>query len=66
MTRRTQGISLPQVIEELYWWSLCRAPSEKEMEIAVNHFKEYEGKRAEAAQDLMWTLLNTKDFLFNR
>src|SRR5262249_1547388 len=36
-----------QLIEELYWWSLCRPPSEKEMEIALAHIKEYEGKRIE-------------------
>ncbi|MBL8800048.1 MAG: DUF1553 domain-containing protein [Planctomycetia bacterium] len=62
-----QKLTDAQVIEELYWWAVCRAPSEKEMEKALAHFKEYEAKqRTEAAQDLMWTLLNTKDFLFNR
>jgi hypothetical protein len=61
-----QKLTDEQLIEELYWWTLCRPPAEKEVAIAVAHFKEYEGKRNEAAQDLMWTLLNTKDFLFNR
>src|SRR5262249_10251691 len=61
-----QKLTDEQLIDELYWWTLCRPPSEKEVGIAVNHFKEYETKRNEAAQDLMWTLLNTKDFLFNR
>jgi hypothetical protein len=61
-----QKLTDRQVIEELYWWVLCRPPAEKELEIALGHFKGYEGKRVEAAQDLMWTLLNTKDFLFNR
>jgi hypothetical protein len=36
------------------------------MALVLSHFKGYEGKRAEAAQDLMWTLLNSVDFLFNR
>jgi hypothetical protein len=61
-----QKLTDPQLIEELYWWTLCRPPSEKESRIGLAHFKEYDGKRTEAAQDLMWTLLNTKDFLFNR
>src|SRR5205807_3280308 len=61
-----QKLTDRQLIEELYWWSLCRPPSEKEAEIALAHFKDYEGKRAEAAQDLMWALLNSKDFQFNR
>jgi hypothetical protein len=61
-----QKLTDQQVIEELYWWTLCRPPSEKEMALVLSHFKGYEGKRAEAAQDLMWTLLNSVDFLFNR
>ncbi len=61
-----QKLSDEQLIEELYWWTVCRPPTEKELTISLAHFKEYEGKRNEAAQDLMWTLLNTKDFLFNR
>jgi hypothetical protein len=62
-----QKLTDEQLIDELYWWTVCRAPSEKEVAIGVAHFKEYDpAKRNEAAQDLMWTLLNTKDFLFNR
>ncbi len=61
-----QKLTNNQLIEELYWWTLARPPSAKESAIALAHFKGYEGKRAEAAQDMMWTLLNTKDFLFNR
>jgi hypothetical protein len=61
-----QKLTDQQVIEELYWWTLCRPPAAKEAEIALGHFKEYAGKRGEAAQDLMWTLLNMKEFLFNR
>ncbi len=61
-----QKLTDAQLVEELYWWTLCRPPSAKETEIAVAHIKGYDGKRAEAAQDLLWTLLNTKEFLFNR
>jgi len=61
-----QKLTDAQLIDELYWWTLCRPPSEKEAAVSLKHFAEYEGKRNEAAQDLMWTLLNTKDFMFNR
>lgn len=60
-----QKLSDPQVIEELYWWALARPPLAQEAAIGLAHFKAYGGKRAEAAQDLMWALLNSKDFLFN-
>jgi hypothetical protein len=61
-----QKLTEPQLIEELYWWALCRPPSAQEIEIGRAHFQSYGAQRAEAAQDLMWTLLNTKEFLFNR
>lgn len=61
-----QKLTDQQLIEELYSWTLCRPPSEREIAVSLNHFRDYGEKRAEAAQDLMWTLLNTKDFLFNR
>jgi hypothetical protein len=53
-------------IREIYQWTVCRTPTPREREIALEHFRSYEGKQLEAAQDLMWALLNTRDFLFNR
>jgi hypothetical protein len=61
-----QKLTDEQLIEEIYWWTLCRPPSEKEVAVGVSYIKSYEGKRNDAAQDLMWTVLNTKEFLFNR
>jgi hypothetical protein len=51
------------LITQLYLWSLVRNPDEKELGVAVEFFKSKEGKRDEAAQDLMWALLNSRDFL---
>jgi hypothetical protein len=53
-----------QLVEHLYLWSLCRPPSAAETDIALKFFGKYGApKRAEAAQDLLWALLNCKDFL---
>jgi hypothetical protein len=52
-----------ELIKELYLWSLARSPSAKELQVSVEHLKSYGDKRAEAVQDLMWALLNSKDFL---
>ena len=51
------------LVEELYLWSLVRRPTPKELEVAKQHFAAYGADRASAAQDLMWALLNSKDFL---
>ena len=38
-------------------------PSAKEKQISLDFIKDYGDRRAEAIQDLMWALLNQKDFL---
>jgi hypothetical protein len=54
------------LVEELYLWSLARLPDEAERQVALTHFQAYGAPaRKDAAQDLMWALLNSKDFLFN-
>ena len=36
----------------------------KELQVGLDYFKHYgAARRSEAAQDLMWALLNSKDFL---
>ena len=52
-----------QLVAELYLWSLARHPTADEMQVAQEFFKSYGDKRTEAVQDLMWALLNSKDFL---
>jgi hypothetical protein len=50
------------LIDQLYLWSLARHPSMTEREVATKFLTGYGEKRAEAAQDLMWALLNSRDF----
>jgi hypothetical protein len=52
-----------QLVERIYLWSLCRFPGDHELTVSLDFVQSYGGKRAEAAQDLMWALLNSKDFL---
>jgi hypothetical protein len=52
-----------KVVEEIYFACLNRPPTEKELAVA-NHFRE--APRLEVAQDLVWALLNSSAFLFNR
>jgi hypothetical protein len=54
-----------QIIEEVYYAVLCRPPSEKELDKALKQLAGAANKQ-EWAQDLMWALLNTPAFLFNR
>jgi hypothetical protein len=51
-------------IRELYLLSFSREPSEEELSIAVEHL-EKTGDAKQAFEDIVWALLNTKEFLFN-
>jgi hypothetical protein len=60
---REKDITNEKIITELYLWSLARVASQAEIDLGLKFFKSYEDKRKEAAEDLMWALLNSKDFM---
>jgi hypothetical protein len=51
------------LIDELYLSSVCRLPSDRERTIS-RRFLAKTANRHEAVTDLVWTLLNTQEFLF--
>ncbi len=60
-----QGKSDRQLVEDLHLSTLSRPPTSQEMQVALAHLKR-SGSRAAGAQDLLWALLNSNGFLFNR
>lgn len=64
-------------IRELYFWAYSREPDQKELALAKSYIdqkvqsKDKDGKQDEAAnrrlayEDIIWALINTKEFLFN-
>ncbi|MDB5306294.1 MAG: hypothetical protein JWO38_496 [Gemmataceae bacterium] len=52
-----------QLVTDLYLWSLARHPGDKELKLGIEFVKSYGDQKTAAAQDLMWALLNSKDFL---
>ncbi|MDF1740762.1 MAG: DUF1549 and DUF1553 domain-containing protein [Verrucomicrobiales bacterium] len=66
-------------VTELYLQAMSREPDDKEMGIALAHLKKKRERSAadpkvlppvqaeqEAFEDIIWVLLNTKEFMFNR
>jgi hypothetical protein len=51
------------IVEELYFVTLARPPRPDELAQIEAWFKDAPAK--EVAQDLLWTLLNSREFLFN-
>lgn len=61
----TAGVSDRDLVEEMYLAALSRLPNGKEFDQAAT-FLRSGTSRAARAQDLMWALVNSKAFLFNR
>ncbi len=57
--------SSEQIVEELFLRTFSRLPDDAEARDAVA-LLEQAAHRKQAAEDLLWTLLNSKEFLFNR
>jgi hypothetical protein len=53
-----------QLVEELYLAALSRKPSKDELDEAGSLLRSSKSK-SEGAEDLMWSLLNSREFLFN-
>ncbi|HEU4752365.1 MAG TPA: DUF1553 domain-containing protein, partial [Armatimonadota bacterium] len=54
-----------KLVEEIYLATMCRLPTPKELAAATKHISTAKD-RQEGAQDLMWALINSPAFLFNR
>ena len=53
------------IVGDVYLAVICRPPTEAELKQGVAYLAGV-GNRSEAAQDLMWALVNSPAFLFNR
>jgi hypothetical protein len=53
------------IIEELYLASVSRFPTAQEQELMQRSLTETDDRR-KAVEDVLWTLLNTREFVFNR
>ena len=56
--------STPQMIEELYLASLSRYPTPQEIFNAASYI-DGDTEPRKAVEDLLWSLLNSREFLFN-
>lgn len=52
-------------IRELYRWVYSREPQPEEEKIALAHIAKHEKDAKVAYEDILWALINTKEFLFN-
>ena len=64
-TLLTAKKSTDEIVEEIYLATLCRLPTSAEREQAQQFLKEHDNAE-EVYQDLLWAIINSKQFLFVR
>jgi hypothetical protein len=60
------GKSDSEVIEELFLATLSRFPTAEETAALVEHFRKAPDRRRRIAEDILWALVNHREFLFQR
>ena len=51
-------------IEEIFLWALGRKPNEQDLKVALSHLAKHEKNKRTAFENILWALLNTKEFQF--
>ena len=53
-------------VEELFLWAFARKPSQADTQAALEHIKKHEKTKKAAYENILWALINTKEFIFNQ
>lgn len=53
-----------EIVTELYLLAYCRLPTAEEQRVCLSVFERPQVSRRQAAEDILWALLNTPEFIF--
>jgi hypothetical protein len=53
-------------VQELFVWAFGRQPSTEHLAVAVDHINRHAMNKKVAYENLIWALINTKEFVFNQ
>jgi hypothetical protein len=58
-------------VDELFLWAFARKPTDEQRSVALAHITKAEATKAgnakqQAYENILWALLNTKEFVFNK
>jgi Protein of unknown function (DUF1553)/Protein of unknown function (DUF1549) len=53
-------------VEELFYWAFGRKPTDSDMKAALEHIEKHKTAKKTAYENILWALLNTKEFVFNQ
>jgi hypothetical protein len=52
-------------VDELFLWAFARKPTPAQRDLALSHIAKHEKDKKVAYENILWALLNTKEFVFN-
>jgi hypothetical protein len=55
----------PEKVDELFLWAFARKPTPAQRDLALAHVARHAANKKVAYENILWALLNTKEFLFN-
>jgi hypothetical protein len=53
-------------VEELFVWAFGRKPTKDQMDVALEQIQKYEKTKKIAYENILWALINSKEFQFNQ
>jgi hypothetical protein len=53
-------------VEELFLWAFGRKPEKVQLDKALEHIAKHKDNKKVAYENILWALLNTKEFIFNQ
>jgi hypothetical protein len=53
-------------VEELFLWTVGHKPNEKQLKLALEHLQANGKNKKTGYENILWALINTKEFVFNR
>ena len=53
-------------VDELFLWALARKPTPEQRDLALAHIAKNATNKKVAYENILWALLNTKEFVFNK
>jgi len=53
-------------VEELFMWAFGRKPSQADLDASIAHINKHATNKKLAYENILWALLNTKEFVFNQ
>jgi hypothetical protein len=53
-------------VDELFLWAFSRKPTDEQRKVALAHIAKHATNKKVAYENILWALLNTKEFIFNK